>query len=219
MKAAAVECDVRMTRDNQVVVIHDSNTLRTSGVDISIEDANYSELSQLDVGSFKDLKYAGEKIPLLADIIQTIPAGKNKRLFIEVKCGTEVLPYLKRIIEDSGKREQIVLISFKIEVVAQAKKILPDIPAYWLVMTNKDEKTGRWIPHSLELIDKTKGYGLDGLNLNWAGLNKDFVRKAHKASLGVYAWTVDDPNSARKLEKMSIDGITSNKPDLLMKEL
>ena len=50
-------------------------------------------------------------------------------------------------------------------------------------------------------------------------ISKEFVKKAHKASLSVYAWTVDDIEIARKLKKMGVDGITSNKPDFLMGNL
>lgn len=219
MNATAVECDVHLTKDKKIVLIHDPNTLRTSGVDVSVKDANYSELLQVEVGSFKGAKYAGERIPLLADILQTIPEDKERRLIIEIKCGPEILSYLKQIIENSGKAEQTAIISFNLQVVTQSKKIMSAIPAFWLVMTDKDKQTNQWVPHSLELIEKAKECGLDGLNLNWAGLDKDFVEKAHMESLSVYAWTVDDPEIAGKLQKMGVDGITSNKPDLLMKEL
>jgi glycerophosphoryl diester phosphodiesterase len=219
MGASAVECDIHLTKDAQIVLIHDPNTLRTAGIDISVKDANYSELKQLDVGSFKDTKYAGEKIPLLADIIRTIPSDKKKKLFIEIKCGPEILPHLNQVIENSEKKEQIVFIGFNIDTVSQLKKVMPDIPAFWLVMTDKDKKTGKWIPHNSDLITKTKKCGIDGLGLHWAGLNKSFVQKAHKESLGVHVWTVDKIEIARKLKKIGVDGITSNKLNLLMQEI
>lgn len=219
MDAAAVECDVHLTRDNQIVLIHDPNTLRTAGIDISVKDANYSELKQLDVGSFKDAKYSGEKIPLLTDIIQTIPPDGDKKLFIEIKCGPQIVPFLKQVVENSGKREHIVFISFDISIISQLKETMPDISAFWLVMSDKDEKTEKLMPYTLDLINKAKEYGIDGLNLHWGSLEKSFVVNAHKASLRVYAWTVDNPATARDLVKMGVDGITSNKPGLLIKEL
>jgi len=223
MKVPAAECDIYLTRDNQVIILHDPNTKRTAGADMKVSEVNYSELCQLDVGSFKDEKYAGEKIPLLADIIETIPA--DGKFLIEIKCGKEVLPYLEQIINKSGKRSQIVIIGFNIDVITEAKKLMPDIPVCWLVMTEKekDKETGKetdkWIPHSLDLIRTAKKHNLDGLDVHWEGLSKEFIQKAHRVGLKVYAWTVDDLPVARQVKRMGVDGITSNKPDLIMKNI
>jgi len=217
LKAPAAECDIHLTSDNQIVVIHDRNTKRTGGIDANVNDMNYSEIALLDVGSFKDVKYTGQQIPLLADIVETMPA--DRKLLIEIKCGKDVLPYLEWIISKSGKRSRIVVIGFNIDVVTEAKKLMPDIPAYWLVMTEKDKTTDKWILHGPELIAAAKERHLDGIDVHWAGLSKKFVQKAHKAGLKVYTWTVDDISVARKVKKMGVDGITSNKPDLIMKNI
>ncbi|MFA5292176.1 MAG: glycerophosphodiester phosphodiesterase [Phycisphaerae bacterium] len=216
MKTPVAECDIHLTADNQIVVMHDSNTKRTCGVDVNISDVNYSEISSLDAGSFKDAKYSGERIPLLADVIGTIPP--DKKLLVEIKCGREVLPFLQDAINKSGKRNQIVIIGFNIDIIAEAKILMPDIPVYWLVMTEKD-KTDKWILHSSELITTAKKRHLDGIDVHWAGLSKEFVQKAHKAGMKVYTWTVDDLPVARQVKKMRVDGITSNKPDLLRKNI
>lgn len=216
LKAPAAECDVHLTGDKQVVVIHDNNTKRTAGADVNISEVNYSQISLLDAGSFKDRKYAGQQIPLLADIIETIPA--DGKLLVEIKCGTEILPYLEQVINKSGKRSQIVIIGFNIDVVATAKQRMPDIPMLWLVMTEKD-KNDKWIPHGPELITMAKKHNLEGLDVHCAGLSKEFVQEAHKAGLKIDTWTVDDISIARKAKEMGVDGITTNKPDLLMKEL
>lgn len=216
LKAPIAECDIYLSRDNQVVVIHDKNTKRTTGFDANINDMNYSQISTLDAGSFKDKKYAGEKIPLLADVINTVP--KNGKLFVEIKCDSEVLPYLENVINKSGKRKQIVIISFDIDVLANAKKLMPDIPILWLASADKD-KDGNIIPYNSSFIQKAKEKKLDGLDLNWQGFTKEFVDEVHKAGFKIDCWTVDDINEARKLKAMNVDGITTNKPDFLIKNL
>jgi glycerophosphoryl diester phosphodiesterase len=216
MKVPAVECDIHLTRDKQVIVIHDQNTKRTAGADVNVNDANYSELSLLDIGSFKNKKYAGERIPLLADIIKTIPA--DGKLLVEIKCGKEVLPYLQDIIDKSGKRSQIIIIGFNIDVIAESKKLMPDTPVYWLVMPEKD-KTGKWLPYSSSLISRAKEKNFEGLDVYWEGLSEKFVQESHNAGLKVYIWTVDDISIAKKLIKMGVDGITSNKADFIMKNI
>jgi glycerophosphoryl diester phosphodiesterase len=210
----AAECDIRLTSDNQVVLMHDPDTNRTASIDYVISETDYRQLSLLDVGSFKEPKYANERIPLLADIIDSVPSGR--KLLIEIKCGSEVLPYLEKIINQSGKRNRIIIIGFNIDVVTKAKDIMPDIPTYWLVKTQKD-KNDEWIDHGPKLINKAKDRKLDGLNVHWEGLNKQFVQEAHQAGLKVFTWTIDDVIIAHKVTEMGIDGLTSNKPYSIMK--
>ena len=95
---ADVEVDIRMSKNNRIVVIHDSSTKRTAGVDLEVSETTSHHLRQLDVGSFKSGEFAGEPIPFLEDIIETIPPGR--KLYIEIKSGPETLPFLKSIITD-----------------------------------------------------------------------------------------------------------------------
>ena len=169
--ADSVEIDVYLTSDKQIAVIHDASTKRTAGKDLSVKNSTFAQLRQLDVGSFKDKKYAGEPIPSLADIIETIPPGKT--LFVEVKCGPEIIPFLKQAFADSNKADQIVIIGFSLDTIAKAKKAMPNIPVYWLKGSRKDEKTGKWIPYDLDLVQTAKAKGLDGLNLHNLGLTKE----------------------------------------------
>jgi glycerophosphoryl diester phosphodiesterase len=147
----AAECDVYLTKDNEIMLMHDKSAKRTSGVDVNMAETDSKTLRKLDVGSWKDPNhYKGEKIPFLKDIIKAIPNGKT--LFIEVKSGTEILPYLEQVIKKSGKRDQLVIIAFNFEVITGCKRLMPDIPAYWLVYSGKDEKTKQWIPYNQNLI-------------------------------------------------------------------
>jgi glycerophosphoryl diester phosphodiesterase len=215
--ADAVEVDVYLSADEQVVVIHDRTTKRTAGEELDVATSTAEQLRRLDVGSFKNEAYAGERIPVLEEIIATVPAGK--RLFVEIKCGPEVLPALERIIAESGKRSQIVIIGFGLETVTASKRLMPDLPTYWLVGTKKDEQTEQWIPHSGALADQAAAAGLDGLNVHWAGVTEDFAKGVRKARLGLYVWTVNDAAEAARLARIGIDGITTDRPGWLRSEL
>ncbi|MBN1803658.1 MAG: hypothetical protein JW837_00265, partial [Sedimentisphaerales bacterium] len=109
-KDADVEVDVYLTKDNKIVVIHDKTTKRTAVTDVNVADTTSEELRKLDVGSFKSEEYAGEQIPFLADIVGTIPSGR--KLYVEIKCGKEILPYLEELLVESGKMSRIVIIGF-----------------------------------------------------------------------------------------------------------
>lgn len=216
-QADAVEVDVYLSQDGEIVVIHDGTTKRTGGEELEVAKSTSEQLRRLDVGRFKGEAFAGERIPLLAEIIRTIPA--ERRLFVEIKCGPEVLSPLKTVIEESGKRDQIVVIGFDLETVKASKRLMPDIPTYWLVGTKKDKETEAWIPHSETLVDDIAGTGLDGLNVHWAGVTKEFAKSVRGAGLGLYVWTVDDSVEAVRLAKLGVQGITTDRPGWLRSQL
>lgn len=214
--ADAVEVDIQLTHDNQIVVIHDKDTRRVSGVDLKVSQSSLDELQKLDVGRWKDQRYAGEKIPLLEDIIKTIPKGK--RLYIEIKCGQELLPHLNQAISRCGKRDQITFISFDLETLAETKTQFPDIPAYWMVGTKKDKVTNQYIPHNLDLIEKVRQHKIDGLNVHYAGVNETFMKAIRQAGQALYVWTVDNPQTAQHLIQLGVKGITTNRPKWIIEQ-
>jgi glycerophosphoryl diester phosphodiesterase len=215
-KGVDAEVDVHLSKDNQIIVIHDSTTNRTGKIDLAVKETEYQQLSELDVGTFKSEKYAGEPIPLLSDIIKTIPPGRT--LYVEIKCGKEVLPILEKLITESKKKSQIVIIGFNLETVTLSKKLI-DVPTYWLKGTEKDKETEQWIPHSPNLIKKVKNNGLDGLDVHYAGVTKEFTDAVKASGQKLYVWTVDDPNEAIRLVNLGVAGITTNRPEWLREKL
>jgi glycerophosphoryl diester phosphodiesterase len=215
-KGADVEVDVHLSKDNRIFVIHDSTTKRTGEIDLKVDETTSQELRKLDVGRFKSEKYAGEQIPLLSDVIQTIPPGR--KLYVEIKCGKEVLPYLRKLIIESGKMSQIVIIGFDLETVAMSREII-DVPTYWLKGTEKDKETEKWIPHDPQLVQLVKNKGLDGLDVHYAGVTKDFTNAVKISGQKLYVWTVDNPEEAIRLVELGVDGITTNRPAWLREQL
>jgi glycerophosphoryl diester phosphodiesterase len=215
-KEADVEVDVHLSRDNRIIVIHDSSTKRTGKTDFKVKDTPSRELRKLDVGSFKSAKYTGEQIPFLADIIKTIPPGR--KLYVEIKCGKEILPILKKLINDSNKKSQIVIIGFNLETVTMSKELI-DVPTYWLKGTEKDKQTEKWIPHNPQLIQIAINNGLDGLDVHYAGVTKEFTDAVKASGQKLYVWTVDNPNEAIRLVGLGVAGITTNRPEWLRQQL
>jgi glycerophosphoryl diester phosphodiesterase len=215
-KGADVEVDVHLSKDNRIVVIHDSSTKRTGEIDLEVKEATSQELRELDVGRFKSEEYSGEQIPFLADIIETIPPGR--KLYVEIKCEKEVLPILHKLIIQSGKMSQIVIIGFDLETVAMSRELI-DVPTYWLKGTEKEKETEEWIPHDPQLVQVAKNKGLDGLDVHYAGLTKEFAGAVKASGLKLYIWTVDEPDEAIRLVKLGVDGITTNRPAWLREQL
>jgi glycerophosphoryl diester phosphodiesterase len=205
--ADAVEVDVHLTQDGRIVAIHDPTTDRTAGTHLEIAATHSSHLRRLDVGRYKHPRFAGERIPYLEEALQTV--GPGRQLFVEIKCGPEILPPLAETIAASGKRSQTVLLGFDLDTMKAAKKMMPDVPAFWLcdkrLLTSYDRSIAR----------KAKAGGVDGLDVHWSGITRRFIRTVKAAGLQLYIWTVDDPAQAVRLKAMGADGITTNCPGRL----
>lgn len=206
--ADAVELDIYLTKDNQVMVIHDGNTKRTCGENYVVKNTDSEILRKLDAGSFKDEKYKGEKIPFLKEMIATIPKGK--KLVVELKCGSEVLPYLKEVVNESKKIEQLIFIGFDWQTIVDTKSTFPKNKCYWLC-----SKSGELVKR---MNDKAIS-GLDGVDLNNAIIDQKAMDMAKEHNLVVVAWTVDDPKEAERLINLGVTGITTNRPDWLKAQL
>lgn len=209
MGADAVECDIYLTKDNQVMVIHDKDTKRTSpnSQNLGIKESESSELRKLDMGTWKNPAFAGEKIPFLAELIQTVP--ENKILVVEIKCGVEALPFLKTVVDESKKQEQIVFISFGWETIVETHKMFPQNKCYWL----SSVKLGLG-----QKINEAANAGLSGVNLHYSVIDTEIVEKAKNKNLEVLAWTVDNPDEAKRLVLAGVTKITTNRPQWLRKE-
>jgi len=208
--ADAVECDIHLSKDNRIMVIHDKDTKRTclSKKNHSIADSPSTLLHDLDAGIWKDEKYKGEKIPFLTDIIETVPEGKT--LVVEIKCGSEVIPLLVRGMEKSKKREQIVFIAFDWKTIVEVKKTLPENKCYWL----SSSKNGL---HK-KIVEAAEN-GLDGVNLHYSIIDEEVMKIAKENKMEVMVWTVDDPVEAKRLTNLGVTKITTNRPDWLKEEL
>ena len=228
--ADAVEVDVFLSKDNRIVAIHDKNTKRTTGHDGLVREMTWPELRKLEAGGWKDREYKGEPIPLLSDILATVPEGKY--LVIEIKCGPEIIQPLAVLLERAKVApSKTAIISFSFDVVAAAKKQFPKRAVYYLSSIKQNKNSGRWEPSVESLVKKARTAGLNGLSLGNMGSqgavgNKslvDYLRHMRKETtsrdLGFYVWTVDSPKMGKLLADLGLDGITTNRPAFLKSQL
>lgn len=217
--ADAVEIDVFLSKDGSIVVTHDETPKRFGGPNRKISSQTLAELRKIDVGSWKGKKYASERMPTLSEVVATIPKGK--RLFIEIKCGPEILPELKRILKAARKKpQQTAIIGFSYETMQAAKKEFPDLKVYWVVGLKQNKKSRTWRPKVETMIRKAKAAKLDGLDLSAKPvIDRDYVAKVKQAGLGFYVWTVDSETQAERLKAAGVDGITTNRPGWLKRRL
>jgi glycerophosphoryl diester phosphodiesterase len=176
-----------------------------------IADTNFDELRTLDAGSWKNPKYSGEKMPTLEECLATMPTG-NKRFFLEIKCGPEVVPALTKALEPYKNRaDQLAIITFNYDAAVAAKKALPWVKNYYLVGGKDKQKKQR--TDVTPFIEQARGAGLDGLDLgkDWIW-TPEMVKQIRDAGLGVYVWTVNDPAEFTRFKALGVDGITTDDP-------
>ena len=221
--ADAVEVDVYLSKDGKIVVIHDENTKRTTGHDGLVHKMTWAQLQKLDAGSWKNKKFKGEPIPLLSQLLETIPNGKY--LVIEIKCGPEIIqPLVALLKKTKTPPSKTAIISFSFEVVAAAKKQFPKRPVYFLSGVKQNKTTQRWEPAVETLVKKARDAGLDGLSLGFKEAADDsallgYLRRMRKDTgshkLGFYVWTVNDRRMAKMFTDVGVDGITTDRPAFL----
>ncbi|MDX9958508.1 MAG: glycerophosphodiester phosphodiesterase [Clostridia bacterium] len=209
-----VELDIHLTADDRMVVAHDYNTDRTSPDNkLTIAGSNWEQLRTVDVGAWKDPKYAGEHIPLLSDLLEE--HGKDFYFDIEMKSRDNTDGHLEamlaRLLDDfKMEADRVVVSSFNPVMLAKFKATCPGIPTAIIYCADDDvpwylrRGEGRWIA------------GADFLKPKHVIPTR--IRLAFGRAIGgrqVLPWTVDDPAIARRMIDIGCEGVISNKPHAL----
>ena len=204
--ADAVELDIHLTKDQQLVVIHDPNTRRTTGVRHQVHRQTAQTLTQLDAGAWKGLRFKGETIPMLADVLATTPEGR--RVFIEVKGGAECLEPLAEVLAASPlSPAQTPFLTFDWDLAQALQERFPDREVGW----NIDRP---WKSPRLDKIQqRAHAAGLSTLSFSndWP-LTAEVVAGLHRNGFRVYVWTVDDVAQARRYIEANVNGVMTNVP-------
>lgn len=210
--ADAIEGDFFLTKDGNIVCTHDKTTKRFSKTNLDVAKSTLEELQKLDVGSYFSPKFRGTKMPTISEVFATIPKGK--KIYIEIKCGPEILPALKKALAKSGlETAQIVVISFNSEVIKQFKIQYPDHKAYWLSGFKKRVLgTSPTLKEVLLTLRETKA---DGFSSSKDGINKAFIDSVKSAGFEYHVWTVDKVAVADKFIGWGAGSITTNVPKVI----
>ncbi|MGH9420243.1 MAG: glycerophosphodiester phosphodiesterase [Thermoanaerobaculia bacterium] len=222
--ARACELDVHLTKDGQVIVIHDDTTDRTTNASLTVRDRFAAEFRSLDAGRWKSQVWAGTRLPLLDDVLDAMPEGCQ--LFIELKDGPQVVPATAELVRQSGKAADVVFISFDIDTIALAKQEMPENDCLLIVVFEADYKNGCWtIQYSegpgFRMVTKTfaiddlialvKQYGLDGIDTSFA-VPPSLITRLKEEKLRSVVWTVDEPSIALDMAHLGINTITTDRP-------
>ena len=215
--ADAIEGDFYLSKDGEIVCIHDADLKRTAGKDVTVAESTLAELRRYDVGSWKDKRFAAERIPTLAEVLAIVPEGK--KILVEIKCGAEILPALEKAVDACKLNiaEQVVIISFNNDVVIGCRHVLPELKVNWLTGFKLNEETHTWSPTIngvMTSLKETRATGL-GCMAEPTMVTPALVTQLRAAKLEFHCWTVDDVDLANYLCGLGIDSITTNRPGWL----
>lgn len=210
--ADAIEGDFYLTRDGKIICIHDADTARVTGRKLVVKETTLEELRTLDAGTWFGAQWKDTRLPTFAEVAATVPT--DRKFYVEVKCGLEIVPVLLREIAASGlKARQIVVISFNSAVIAELKKQKPEVKAFWLSSFAKQSPLQ---PSVEQVLVTLREIHADGFSSSAdKRLDAAYIRTIRDVGFEYHCWTVDDPKVAQRFLDLGTLSITTNRPALL----
>ncbi len=196
-----IEFDIHKSKDDEIVIMHDANTLATTGHNGLIRRMTLKELKALDCGE-------GEKIPTLRELIEI--AKKNIRLQIEVKA-KGMSEQLVSILKEEDLVESSLISSFQHIELLKIQKIALNLKLAALEPTITGWSKN-W-EYQSDIINNVKTHNYYGIHPRYQLVDQKFIDYAHENNIKVNIWTVNTKVAMNKFIKMGVDGIiTDNIP-------
>jgi len=196
------ELDVHLSKDGEVVLLHDSELDRTTDGEGGMWNYTLAELKKLDAGSWFSAEFAGEPLPTLREVIRAVK-GKMK-LNIEIKISgnePDIAEKVVEIVRAENFIDECMITSFDKAAVVRCKKIAPEIKTGFIF---NEKNTEDYLNGSWEI-----------LSCKYTVVNQDFVAGARKAGKRIHVWTVNEKDMMKKIIAFGVDGIITNYPDRL----
>jgi len=219
--ADILEFDVRATKDGALVVIHDSAVDRTTGGAGPVNSLTLEEIKELDAGytwsgdggwTFP-WRGHGLSVPTVAEVFTAFP---DARMDIEIKdFGTNIAATLCNIVRDYGRAEKTLVASLDTRTIKEFRRACPEVAtspsrsetlAFYILGLLRLE--AMYLPpfETLQVPQKVGPLSF---------ISRGFIRAAHKCSLRIYVWTVNDSSQMQNLLGKNVDGIITDYPDRL----
>lgn len=190
-----IEIDVHLTRDQHLVVIHDTTVDRTTDGQGAIADFTLAQVKQLDAGK-------GERIPTLQEVMDLV-RGKVI-LQIELKGPKTAGPVIQTV-EQNGMENGVLLTSFVHERLREVRQLNPDLRLGAL-----------WASPPPDVCEQAIDMGAEAIHIQHLNIDPPLVEEAHAHGLKIRAWNPDTVEEIQRVIDLGVDAIGSNRPDLLI---
>jgi glycerophosphoryl diester phosphodiesterase len=221
--ADGVEFDVRLSRDGQAVVIHDSTLERTARKPIRVNALTAKELGKIDIGSWfnaahpKRAKshFAKERLATLAETLEALKDFQGL-IYVELKCRENEVDALSKavceVIAGSPLLPQIIVKSFKLSVIPRMRFGCPEVKTAALFAP----KIMRFLRKGKHLVRIAEEFGADHLSIHYSLASKKLMKKVDRSGIKVAIWTVNKENWLRRAEERGIFAVITNDPARLI---
>lgn len=220
--ADAVEGDFYLTKDQQIVALHDKTTERTAGVNWDVRKQSLARLQTLDVGKWRGARFAGERIPTLAQVCGVMSA--EGRLVLEIKDSPRIVPFIVEAANSGSLKpllpDRLIIIAFDANVIAACRQSLPDVKAFWLTGFKEHVSTGKTEPSIDSIIETLHRIDATGLDCKASDhIDESFARRLREEGFEFHVYTIDDPRTAQRFQQLGVDSITTNRPAAIRRSL
>jgi glycerophosphoryl diester phosphodiesterase len=217
--ATWIESDVQLSKDGVAVLMHDTTLSRTTNVEEvfpdrapwRVADFTLEEIKQLDAGSWFGEEFAGEPVPTLAEMVKQVRSSRSG-ILMELKS-PELYPGVEQVVADvfdsfpgyltsAVASERLAVQSFNWTSMATFAELQPEVPVGLLgtVPVADLAAYGQWA---------------DQVNPNYGAVTADYVDAVHEAGMVINPYTVNDVAVMARLLDYGVDGIITNRPDVL----
>lgn len=202
-----IEFDVQITKDGELVIIHDETINRTSNGSGCVKDYTYEELLQYDFSAQYAGKFGKMKLPLLSEYFELV---KDTKIISNIELKNSVYDYedmeqkVYDLINKYNLKDRVIISSFNHESVMRMKKIDQSIKCGFLADC--------WL---IEPGKYTRSYGIDCFHPAGYYLTKKKVEAIHADGIEINVWLGKEPMDYKELIDMGIDVLISNDPDVV----
>ncbi|WP_417829307.1 glycerophosphodiester phosphodiesterase family protein [Thalassospira sp.] len=203
-----IECDVTLSSDNKCVLIHDDTLVRTTNGTGPIHESDFETLRNLDAGGWFSDIYKGERIPSLADTLETLyflDMGAN----LEIKpSGCDPVRLCQEIIAElkTSKTVPLILISsFDGIAVAHMRKHMPELPCGWLLET---------LPADWQ--EEYERLGASAIHIDHKALTPVSAAEIVDAGIPLICYTINDVERAKELFSWGVSSVITDDPAKLL---
>lgn len=216
LRADRVEIDVQQTLDGIVIVMHDESVDRTTDNTGLVKDFTFKEIKVLDAGEKFSPEFKGEKVPSLEEVLQTVNGQCD--LVIEIKKGNDFYPniveHIIALIKKYEATEWCIIHSFNLEALIQVHREFPELRLHRLFVAKF-----RGLPliydGSFSGLKIDKYPYLEEYSIMYPFANQSIINQLHQHGKKVNVWTVNDKKHINRLINLGVDGIITNRPDLM----
>jgi glycerophosphoryl diester phosphodiesterase len=218
-KATWIESDVQLSKDGVPVLIHDTTLTRTTNAEEvfpdrapwNVGDFTLDEIKQLDAGSWFSEEFAGQRVPTLSEMVSQVRKSRSG-IIMELKSPelypgveqevAEVFDSFPGYVNSALASKRLAVQSFNWDSMATYSKLQPDVPLGLLgtVPVDKLDDYSQWA---------------DQVNPNYKTVTPEYVDAVHEAGMVINPYTVNEVADMARLLDYDVDGIITNRPDVL----